>query len=204
MSATRGRFVVLDGIDGSGKSTQASRLVESLRARGRDVLHLREPGSTPLGEGVRALLLDSSHAIDPAVEALLFCAARRQMLVERVAPALERGAAVVCERFHGSTLAYQGVAGGLGFERVAGLLDAWAGEPRPDLVLLLDLPPTAAAVRQMHVDRFEARGTAFQERVAAGFAQYAEREPTARTIDARGSETEVATRILAEVDRVLR
>jgi dTMP kinase len=111
----------------------------------------------------------------------------------------------VCERFHGSTLAYQGVAGGLGFERVADLLDAWADEPRPDLVLVLDLPPSSVASRQKAVaDRFESRGLAFQELVAKGFSLYAKHEPAARLVDARGSEDEVARRILEEVDRVLR
>jgi dTMP kinase len=204
MSATRGRFLVLDGIDGSGKSTQAALLVESLRARGREVVHLREPGSTAFGESVRVLLLAREQAIDPGAEALLFCAARRQMLLERVAPELARGAWIVCERFHGSTLAYQGVAGGVGFERVAGLLDAWAAEPRPDLVLVLDLAPSSVAARQKRVaDRFEARGLAYQELVAKGFQLYAERGAAARpsTLAAAGRGRRAHPR---EVDRVLR
>src|SRR5687767_2670755 len=151
MSAPRGRFLVLDGIDGAGKSTQAARLVARLGADGGEIVHLREPGSTALGEGVRSLLLDRDSEIDVGAEALLFCAARRQMLVERVVPALARGATVVCERFHASTLAYQGVAGGLGFERVAALLEAWAGEPRPDLVIVLTLPPDTAAKRAKRI-----------------------------------------------------
>ncbi len=205
MSTPRGRFVVLDGIDGGGKSTQAALLVGRLREEGGEIVHLREPGSTALGEGVRELLLDRTAMIDVGVEALLFCAARRQMLVERVEPALARGATVVCERFHASTLAYQGVAGGLGFERVAELLHAWAGEPRPDLVIVLTLPPEVAAKRAKSVaDRIEARGIAFQERVAEGFALCARRDSSVRLLDASGNEDEVAARVIAEVRRVLR
>ena len=103
----RGRFIVLDGIDGCGKTTQAERLANEL-SKASEVLHLREPGSTALGESLRALLLGREMSLTPEVETLLFTAARRQMLEERVAPALASGAHVVCERFHPSTVAYQG------------------------------------------------------------------------------------------------
>src|SRR5262245_35412594 len=107
----RGAFIVLDGIDGCGKSTQAELLSRVLASdTGREVVHLREPGSTNLGERLREILLARESELSPEVEALLFVAARRQMLAERVEPALARGAHVVCERFHPSTFAYQ-VAG---------------------------------------------------------------------------------------------
>src|SRR6187397_935543 len=135
----RGGFVVLDGIDGCGKTTQAAKLVEAWRREsGRETVHLREPGSTKLGEALRGLLLERGGELSPAVEALLFATARRQMLDEIVRPALARGAAVVVERFHPSTFAYQGVAGGLGEDAVLDLLERFAGSPRPDLVILLD------------------------------------------------------------------
>src|SRR5688572_11610264 len=109
MSIPRGHFFVLDGIDGCGKSTQAARLVAALGSGpAGPALHLREPGSTPAGERIRALLLDPETALAPAAQVLLFAAARRQMLEELVAPALQLGRHVVCERFHPSTVAYQG------------------------------------------------------------------------------------------------
>ena len=130
----RGFFVVLDGVDGCGKSTQAKLLVDSLGAGDVDApLHLREPGSTRAGEGIRRLLLSGEVELLPAAETLLFTAARRQMLEELVAPALAAGRDVVCERFHPSTFAYQAVGGGLDEDEVWTLLEGWAGRPVPDL-----------------------------------------------------------------------
>ena len=142
----RGRFIVLDGIDGCGKSTQAKRLVAALGRRSeRAPLHVREPGSTAVGEGLRALLLAPEHDLDPGTETLMLAAARRALLRERVAPALAEGRDVVCERFHPSTYAYQAEAGGLDGAAVLELLCGWAGEPEPDLVILLEVPPAQAA-----------------------------------------------------------
>jgi dTMP kinase len=200
----RPRFLVVDGIDGCGKSTQAKRLCRALESEGRAPLHLREPGSTRAGERIRAVLLEPGVELSPAVELLLFVAARRAMLDELVRPALARGRDVVCERFHAATFAYQGTAGGLNEEAVLELLLRWANEPAPELVLVLELPPEEAARRlaaRPEPDRFEARGLEFQRRVARGFERFVERVPNARAIDARGSEDEVAARILAEVRR---
>lgn len=198
-------FVVLDGIDGCGKTTQAARLAETLRAESsRETLHLREPGSTRLGETLRGLLLDPELEMSPAVETLLFAAARRQMLDEIVAPALARGASVVVERFHASTFAYQAAAGGLAEEDVLRLLERFAGSPRPDLVLVLDLPPEVARERasaRARSDRIEAKGLEFQKKVARGFLRYAELAKDVVLVDARGSEDAVAERILREVRR---
>jgi dTMP kinase len=209
----RGRFLVLDGIDGCGKSTQAARLVAALRSRtGGEVLHLREPGSTKLGEALRGLLLERGGDLSSEVEALLFVTARRQMLDEIVDPALARGAHVVVERFHPSTFAYQAVAGGLGEQAVLDLLERFAGSPRPDAVLLLDLAPEEAA-RRMDAsrvrggDRIEDKGIAFQRRVAEGFRRYASAAgttPLVTVIDASLSEDEVYERVLAEALHALR
>lgn len=211
-------FVVLDGIDGCGKTTQASRLAQALAAEtGLETLHLREPGSTRLGEALRGILLDPARVLSPAVEALLFAAARRQMLDEVVAPALARGAQVVVERFHSSTFAYQGVAGGLGEEEVLDLLERFAGSPTPDLVLILDLPAEMAAGRRSREnertadrtsgrptsDRIEGKGLAFQRRVAQGFRRYAELSPNAVLVDATRPADEVAAAVLREVRRAL-
>ena len=203
--SSRGRFFVLDGLDGCGKSTQAARLARALEAAsGRAVLHLREPGSTAAGERIRALLLDPEPALAPAAQVLLFAAARRQMLEERVAPALARGEDVVCERFHPSTVAYQGLALGVGEERVLELLLAWANEPAPDLILILDLEPDAARARRGSQDRFEARERAFHERVRDGYRRFAARAERVAHVDARGTPDEVAARIGEELERARR
>ena len=202
MRASRARFFVLDGIDGCGKSTQAARLARSLEARGgRPVLHVREPGSTAAGEHIRALLLDPEPKLVPAAQALLFAAARRQLLEECIAPALAAGRDVVCERFHPSTVAYQGAAQGLGEEHVLELLRAWAGAPTPDLVLILDLAPELARTRHGQSDRFEAREPAFHERVAESYRRYAARGSGVVRVDAAGSPDEVEARIWRAVER---
>jgi dTMP kinase len=197
------RFLVLDGIDGCGKSTQAQRLAVRLgRETSRTVRHLREPGSTRLGEGLRALLLDRELAPTAGVEALLFAAARAQMLAELVEPALRAGEHVVCERFHPSTFAYQAVAGGLPEEDVLALLQRWAGKPAPDLVLWLDLPvETALARRGRASDRIEDRGLEFQRAVAQGYARYAGLVPGVVRIDAARGADEVAEAVWREVTR---
>ena len=204
--SARGRFVVLDGIDGCGKSTQARRLADRLgEATGRRTHHLREPGSTALGEALRALLLSRAHRPGPKVETLLFAAARAQMLEELVAPALARGEHVVCERFHPSTFAYQAVAGGLDEELVLGLLNGFANDPRPDVVVLLDLPVQAALARRgAATDRIEDKGAEFQERVARGYRRYAERVGGTVILRADRPEEEVARDVWTEVERAFR
>jgi dTMP kinase len=201
----RGTFLVLDGIDGCGKSTQARLLVKAMEERwAGGVLHLREPGSTAVGEVLRELLLSREHELGAGVETLLFTAARRQMLEQVVEPALAAGRAVVCERFHPSTFAYQAVAGGLEPEAVLRLLADWTGEPSPDLVLVLDLPVARAGSRRgAPTDRIEDKGLEFQERVAEGYRQYAERVPGVSLLDADGEPEDVASLVLAEVSRVL-
>jgi dTMP kinase len=204
-SFERGRFLVLDGIDGCGKSTQAERLARSLSERtGAKVQHLREPGSTALGEGLRELLLARELAILPRAETLLFAAARAQMLEELVQPALARGEHVVCERFHPSTFAYQAVAGGLSEDEVLALLGTWAGAPAPDLVLWLDLPLEQALLRRGAAsDRIERRDLEYQRAVARGYARYAERSRGVVRVDASGAPAAVAAAVFQEVLRVL-
>jgi len=200
----RGRFLVLDGIDGCGKSTQAQELARWLARDGGEVLHLREPGSTVVGEALREILLSRDSALSPAVETLLFAAARRQMLDQLVAPALARGCHVVCERFHASTFAYQAVAGGEDEARVLALLAEWAGSPAPDATLILDVDvATAGRRRGAPLDRIEDKGPEFQRRVAEGFARYAERTRGVTLVDGRGEVQAVAERVRGEVERVL-
>jgi dTMP kinase len=204
-SSARGAplFVVLDGVDGCGKSTQAARLVERLRREsGREVTHVREPGSTALGERVRALLLGRDFDLDSGVELLLFAAARRQMLREIAGPALARGEHVVCERFHASTFAYQSVAGGQPEADVLALLQRWASEPAPTHTVLLEVPPERAAQRRgAPGDRIEDKGLEFQQRVAAGYRRFVELVPGVRVVDGLGAPEEVAERIWKAVGR---
>lgn len=195
MASTGGaRFLVLDGIDGCGKSTQARLLAEALtQARGVPALHLREPGSTKVGERIREILLSREHELDPGVELLLFAAARRQTLRELVQPALAAGRDVVCERFHASTFAYQAFAGGLPEDDVLSVLLRWADEPRPDALILLDVDPAAAARRRAGPeDRIEAKGLEFQRRVAEGFRRFARLQPGTIVIDGSASPADVA------------
>jgi len=203
----RARFLVLDGIDGCGKSTQAKMLVKHLAERasrdGRpDPVHLREPGSTSLGERLRELLLDGEAEIGPASEVLLFASARRQLLSEKVCPALQDGRDVVCERFHPATLAYQAHAGDLDFDEVLGLLSEWAGDPVPDLCIILEVDPgRAAARRRGEEDRIEARGIEYQGRVAEGFRRCVDEIAWVVSVDGEGDTDEVARRVMMEVDR---
>ncbi len=200
------RFWVLEGIDGTGKSTQVERLAAALRARGRDVLQVREPGSTELGERLRALLLDPGRgAWDPKAEALLFFAARVELLRELVAPALAAGRDVLCERFTPSTLAYQGTDE----DRVRFVLAledlCVPPELRPHRVVLLDLPPEEALRRARRVgeaagleaDAMERRGLEFLTRVREGYLRYARERPERTVVlDVRGlDEDQVAARL---------
>jgi dTMP kinase len=170
-------FVTFEGIDGSGKSTQAARLAEALRARGREVVSTREPGGTRLGEEIRALLLDGG-AVSPWAEAALFAAARAQLAGEVIRPALARGADVVCDRFLDSSLAYQGIARGLGVDAVLELNQLVLGGLEPDRTFLLALPADEAARREAgRPDRIEAEGLAFFARVGAAYEELAARFP---------------------------
>jgi|FLOH01.1.fsa_nt_gi dTMP kinase len=203
-------FVVIDGVDGCGKSTQARKLVEHLIQHQSPStaldsafapVHLREPGSTDLGERVRALLLDRALHLEAEVETLLFAAARRQMLDQLVAPALREGRDVVCERFHPSTFAYQAVAGDLDPEAVLELLHSWANQPAPDLIILLDIPIEDAARRRgAATDRIEDKGTEFQLRVAEGYRIYAKQNPRVVVIDGARDSEQVAADIATVVE----
>src|ERR687892_2246593 len=160
-------FVTFEGLDGSGKTTQARLLQRGLEVDGREVLATREPGGTELGEQVRDLVLHGGH-VTPWAEALLYAASRAQHVEEVIRPALDRGAWVLCDRYLDSSVAYQGVARGLGLERVLELNLAAVGGLLPDRTFLLVVDASAAAGRVGDSpDRIERESAAFQERVAA-------------------------------------
>lgn len=171
-----GRFVVLEGGDGAGKSAVQAALVERLRADGRDVLATREPGGTELGERIRELVLAQSSVGDALSELLLFEAARAHLVATVIRPALERGAVVVCDRFAASSVAYQGYGRGLGRELVEQANAIATGGLTPDVTLLLDVPVEVGLARRAGAgaaNHFDREQVAFHERVRAGFLELA-------------------------------
>ena len=197
-----GRFISLEGVDGSGKSTQASMLADALRERGHDVVAVREPGGTALGEDIRDIVL-GPDAMSPWAEALLFAAARAQLVTDVLRPALEAGKWVVADRFLDSSLAYQGTARGLGIDQVVQVNAPGIGDCMPDLTIILDIVPSSASDRRAgraSVDRIEGEGEALQEAVAGGYREVARLFPErVALISAAGSLDEVHTRVLAAV-----
>jgi dTMP kinase len=183
--AGRGFFVTLEGVDRSGKTTQVERLCASLAARGLPVGvrgvpggSLREPGGTPVGEAIREVLLHRSHAVSPWTEALLYAAARAQLVADVVRPSLQDGLIVVLDRYIDSSLAYQGCARGLGIDAVLEVNERATGGLLPDLTLLLKVDPGRAAGRPGRPpDRLESEGLTLQTRVAAGYDELARRYP---------------------------
>jgi dTMP kinase len=169
-----GRFVVLEGGDGSGKSTQGRRLAAWLREQGVEVVETFEPGATDAGAAIRELLLHRPDPIDPVAEALLMAADRAQHVATVIRPALARGAWVLSDRFLPSSLVYQGVVRGLGVDAVAELNRMAVGDVTPDLVVLLDVADAVAEARRGSVsDRLEAEGAAFHASVRAAYRDLA-------------------------------
>jgi dTMP kinase len=183
-----GLFITFEGVEGSGKSTQAGLLRRYLESKGRSVVSVREPGGTPLGDGVRAILLDSRSAgIDPWAELFLYEACRAELVMKVIRPALLAGSTVICDRYTDSTVAYQGYGRGLDMGPVRSL-NAWAtGGLAPDVTVLMDCPPEEGLKRAFsrpapagagnNEDRFEREALAFHERVRRGYLAIAGEEP---------------------------
>lgn len=205
----KGRFITFEGGEGVGKSTQLERLAEHLRDCGFEVVTTREPGGTPKAERLRAILLAGAVApLGPLAEAALFSAARADHVETLIAPALKRGAWVLCDRFADSTRAYQGSRGGVDAGTLALLERAAVGETRPDLTIMLDLPAQVGLARaaarrggQDDGDRFEREEPSFHEALRQAFLDIAEGEPErCCVIDATMSIDEVARAVQALVD----
>jgi len=187
----RGRFITLEGIDGAGKSTHAAWIAETLRARGRTVVATREPGGTPVGEALRELLLRQPMAHDS--EALLMFAARREHVLQVIAPALARGDVVLCDRFTDATWAYQGGGHGVSKALIAELERHVHPDCNPDLTLLFDVPARVSRERLdrmradgRELDKFEQQAASFFDRVRDTYLERAAAEPARfRVIDAR-------------------
>ena len=174
-----GRFIVLDGPDGCGKSTQMSRVKAFCLRFGIEMEHVREPGGTTIGEQVREILLDAANdRMVVRTEMLLYMASRAQLIAERIQPALKAQRFVLADRFISSTLAYQGTGGGLSPEEIMSVGDVTTAETKPDLVVILDVDTEIASTRiSGELDRMERKGKAFHERVRAGYLDQIERDP---------------------------
>ena len=199
---SRGKFITLEGVDGAGKSTHVAWIAERLRAGGHEVVVTREPGGTLLAEKLRALVL--AEAMDPLAETLLMFAARADHVQKVIAPALARGAWVVCDRFTDATLAYQGAGKGVPVERIRQLAEATHPGLLPDQTLVFDCPYEISRSRLSNagrdLDRFESEERAFFERVRAGYQALARAEP-GRVYLVDGSKT--SDKIKVQIEQIL-
>ena len=208
---TTGKFITIEGIEGSGKSTQQQLLAARLRERGRRCVLTKEPGGTLIGRDIRGILLNPNHgAMTPVCEALLYLADRAQHHVEVVSPQLAAGFWVISDRYHDSTLAYQGAARGLSREHLDRLFHLATQNLKPDLTILLDLEPTTGLLRAQqrnhheqvtHTEgRFEAERLHFHQAVRRAYLALAAAEPDRfRIVPAEGDATEIAERVFQEV-----
>lgn len=200
----RGRFIVLEGVEGSGKSTQARRLGAWLENAGMPHLVTREPGGTPVGEAVRRIVLHGD-TVTARTELLLMLAARATFVEQVVVPALAGGRIVIADRFELSTLAYQGYGRGLGVEEVRRLNRFATGGLAPDLTIVLDVPPELGAARRAHTgtaaDRIERAGDEFHRRVGEAYRLLAETEPGVERVDGQAAPAAVHSAIVALLRR---
>lgn len=209
--AAEGFFLAVEGIEGSGKTTQVARLEQLVRATGRNVVVTKEPGGTELGNRIRAILLDPhEEGMDPLTELFLYQASRRQHVIELIRPSLERGAIVICDRFTDATLAYQGFGRMLELDRLRAL-NAWTTDGiEPELTVILDIPEPVGlerararnAAEDLHGEsRLEGEDLRFHRRVREGYLALAESEPSRyAVIDASGSADEVFQRLVASLN----
>ena len=206
-----GLFITFEGGEGSGKTTQLKALLIHLRSTGLGAVETRDPGGTPIGKQIRALLLDRDNSrMASAAELLLYEASRAQLVHEVIRPALEAGRIVLCDRFTDSTVAYQGYGRGLDLELIARLNALATGGLRPDLTFLLDLDPAAGLVRATQrvaerQDRMEGEVLAFHQQVRTGYRAIAAAEPERVTVlDASGGMGEIEAHIRRRVEQMLR
>ncbi len=202
----QGLFVVLEGPDKSGKSTQARRLVGALLTRGVPVLHTREPGGAGVAEAIRRILLDPALSVGPAAELFLYEASRAQHTDQVLKPALAAGKVVVCERYTLSTDVYQGLARGLGLKTTAALNKAATGGLTPDLTFVIDIPDAEFESRDQGrvLDRLERETAAFRAKVRAGYRTLARRAPRTVLLDGTRPADDLAAEILTRVTRLRR
>ena len=202
-----GRLITFEGIDGSGKSTQIARLQRTLESRGYQVLVVREPGGTPISEQIRQLLLHTDSAnLHPRTEALLFSAARSQLVHQVILPALAAGSVVICDRYADSSVAYQGYGRELPLEEIITTQKFATSNLHPDLKVLLDLPVEISSERKSEepADRMESAGRAFMARVREGYLKLARSQPEQWLIvSAQTSEEQIAQEIENYVVKII-
>ena len=204
VAAPAARFIVLEGIDGAGKSSQIAPLVSWLRDRGRTVTTCRDPGATPVGDAVRSILLDRQDLqLAATAEMLLYMAARAQLVADVIRPSLDRGEWVVSDRYLLANIVYQGHAGGLDPDTIRQVGAVATGGLEPDLVLLLDIDLETAARRLARpLDKLENRGTAFRSRLRAGYLAEAAGQPDRiAVIDATGEPAVVQAKLREAIER---
>lgn len=196
---SKGFFITLEGGEGCGKTTAAKELVKRLTQQGYQVIYTREPGGVKISEKIRKLILDKKNSeMDPVTEAILYAAARRQHLVEKIIPGLEEGKIVICDRFIDSSLAYQGYARGLGIEKIYDLNLLAIGDYLPDSTYLFDLDPEVGLSRiagRESLDRLETEQLEFHEKVRKGYSVLSTSLPYSKriyTIDASKPKEEVS------------
>ncbi len=204
----KGMFISFEGVEGSGKSTQARMAAEALKNEGRRVVLTSEPGGTPISQGIREVLLDSSHgAMEPVTELLLYAAARRQHLYELILPALDEGKVVITDRFSDSTSAYQGTGRGLEMGLIRELDRMVTGGLKPDLTLILDIDVEEGLMRNRGAgkrDRLELEDVEFHKRVREGFLDIANNEPErVKLVQVGGDKDEVHARVMAVIKGVM-
>jgi dTMP kinase len=199
-----GKFIVLDGPDGCGKSTQAKLLVEWLQKQDVQTVGFRDPGDTAIGEKIRQILLSSEHhAMDTRTELLLYMASRAQLWAEKIALALKANRCVVLDRWLSSTCAYQGYAGGFGMDKVIKIATDCLERVWPDLTIILDVDLQTASQRlNRQLDRMEAKGDGYHQRVREGFLQLAKQQNNFLVVDANGDIEIVHKRILQLISEV--
>jgi len=199
-----GKFIVLDGPDGCGKTTQCALLAQWLKENGVEVASLRDPGDTAIGEKIRQILLNPEHiAMSTATEVLLYMAARVQLWQEKIAPALAQKKCVVLDRWLSSTCAYQGHAGGFGINQVIKLAADSLGKPWPDLTIILDVDPKVGLSRlNREFDRIEQKGDGYHQKVREGFLQLAKEHKDFVVVDGTGDIETVHKKIIEVVEKV--
>jgi dTMP kinase len=205
----RGKFITIEGTDGSGKSTQIELLMDYLRKKGADVIFTREPGGTQISEKIREIILDVDNSeMTGITEALLYAAARSQHVEEKIIPALEAGKIIICDRFVDSSIAYQGAARGLGAEKIMGINEAALHGIMPDMTLFFDLSPEKGILRKKNeraLDRLEKEKMDFHEKVYEGYKNLCKKYPERiKPIDADRSIDEVHSEVIEVIDGLLK
>ncbi len=199
-----GKFIVLDGPDGCGKTTQTKLLAKWLGEQGVVVETFRDPGTTAIGEKIRQILLNPEHlAMSTSTEVLLYMAARTQLWQEKIVPALKENKCVILDRWLSSTCAYQGYAGGFGIEKTIKIATDCLGKPWPDLTIILDVDLETGSKRlNRRLDRMEQKGDGYHQKVREGFLKLADQQENFAVVDATGDIETVYKKVIGVIEKI--